>query len=137
MYVLSDEIYKLLKFDVLKIIDSAIKQTSPYKPQDHLQNECDYFAQSFVNPQDYFFFRFRKMYLKIVLTRKTYHIYCEFYRPRSLPQSVVTASHYLAKNLFGDFEKLLDAFRAFSDCVIDIINTELCIPHHWEQLELF
>ena len=74
MYVLSDEIYKLLKFDVLKIIDSAVKQSSPYKPQDHLQNECDYFAQSFVNPQDYFFFRFRKMYLKIVLTRKTYHL---------------------------------------------------------------
>lgn len=137
MYTLSDEMLKLLKFDVLKILDSCKHIDTPAHHERDLQNATDYFAQSFLNPQDYFFFRFRRVYLAIVLTRQTYHVLCENYRPRNIPQSDVTSSHLLAKNLFGDYIELKDAFIAFRECVIDVLNMYLNIPQTWQQLELY
>lgn len=137
MYQLTDEIYRLLKHDVLKIIDSCKKTANPERYDLELQVPFDYFAQSFVNPQDYFYFRFRRVFLKVVRTHKVYHLYTENWQPTAVfSNSVVTASVYLKKNLFGDFDNLESAVKLFYAEVKRVMDYFLSIPKEWEQLEL-
>ena len=141
MYMLSDELHKLLSFDLMKIVEGCRQVKSPQHPERTLQAPDDYFAQSFVTPENYFFFRYRKIYIAIVLTnsahQQLYHVMCEHYMPRLIPLSELSKYHLLAKNFFGDFTDLFSAFKAFSECVHDVCNTYLGIPHQWQQLELF
>lgn len=137
-YCLTSEMYRLLKFDIQKILDSATPQKELYVDKS-LHNADDYFARSFTNPEDYFYFRFRNIFISVVWSKraKVYHVLCENFPPRVLKNSTDTRSVYLAKNLYGDFDKLYDAVYAFYQSVDDCLKTYLNIPHQWQQLELY
>ena len=138
MYQLSDEMYRLLKHDVFKIIDSCKQTVNPEVVDLSLRVPNDYFAQSFLNPENYFYFRFRDVFLSVVRTNRVYHLYVERWRPTAqFSESVVTASVYLKKNLYGDFETLEDAVKLWNSEIKRVLDYFMPRKQTWEQLEIF
>lgn len=130
MYTISDSAYRLLKHDVLTILNTAFNCHEPKYKDAPRQESYDYAVDSQLNPHLFFHFQFQGVYIYVRRYRDSFTVCCEHFCP-SLPRNQYVADGY------GDFASLDFALSAFNDCVRSVLTAFTGSELTFQQLELY
>lgn len=130
MYTISDSAYKLLKHDVLTILDTAVHHHMPKALDAPRQESYNYGVDSQLDPHLYFHFQFQGVYIYVRRYNKLFTVCCEHFSP-ALP------SNRFIDNGFGEFASLDLALSAFKDCVLSVLTAYVGSEVIFQQLDLY
>lgn len=141
MYTLSDSAFKLLRYDLNQILDSASHHQVSSTDAPFVKSS-NYDVDSQINPHNFFHLQFQGKYTYVYKLKNTpslpYTIVCEHFVPKSLrPYFEKTQSLDLYKHCFGAFWTLYDAVVAFSHVCADLFEFSLSNDVEFRQLEIF